>query len=52
MFFLFVCFSLEKEASLVLRSCGWSNDVHNFMRSKRLCAWVADNDSSNKNDIK
>ncbi|KAK1362379.1 Ubiquitin carboxyl-terminal hydrolase [Heracleum sosnowskyi] len=26
--------TLEKEASQVLRSCGWSDDVHDFMRSK------------------
>lgn len=31
--------SLKKEASSVLRSCGWSDKVHSFMRSKkRLCA--------------
>ncbi|XP_031259916.1 ubiquitin carboxyl-terminal hydrolase 25 [Pistacia vera] len=30
---------LEKEASLVLRSCGWSENVYSFMCSrKRLCA--------------
>lgn len=29
--------TLEKEASQVLRSCGWSDDVHDFMRSKGYC---------------
>ncbi|WOG97849.1 hypothetical protein DCAR_0417190 [Daucus carota subsp. sativus] len=29
--------TLEKEASQVLRSCGWSDDVHDFMRSKIFC---------------
>ncbi|XP_044503933.1 ubiquitin carboxyl-terminal hydrolase 25-like [Mangifera indica] len=35
---------LEKEASFVLRSCGWSENVYSFMSSrKRLCAQEAGN---------
>lgn len=39
--------TLEKEASQVLRSCGWSDDVHDFMRSKGFCE--AGNESLSRN---
>jgi ubiquitin carboxyl-terminal hydrolase 36/42 len=40
-------FSLKKEASSVLQSCGWSDKVHNFMSSrKRLCREAGNGPSS------
>ncbi|KAI9073868.1 hypothetical protein K1719_044140 [Acacia pycnantha] len=43
---------LEKEAKLVLRSCGWTDKVHDFMSSrKRLHAQEAGN-SSSEDEIK
>ncbi|XP_021832110.1 ubiquitin carboxyl-terminal hydrolase 25 [Prunus avium] len=43
---------LKKEASSVLRSCGWSDKVHSFMRSKkRLCAQQVGTDP-NSDEVK
>lgn len=45
--------TLRKEASLVLGSCGWSDEVYTFMRSKKkVCVREAGNDASKDNDIK
>ncbi|KAL3502998.1 hypothetical protein ACH5RR_037447 [Cinchona calisaya] len=44
---------IEKEASLVLASCGWSDEVHKFMRSrKKLCVEQPTYDASNVNQVK
>jgi hypothetical protein len=46
-FFMLYSFSLKKEASSVLQSCGWSDKVHNFMSSrKRLCREAGNGPSS------
>ncbi|KAL8135578.1 ubiquitin carboxyl-terminal hydrolase 25 [Apium graveolens] len=42
--------TLEKEASQVLRSCGWSDEVHDFMRSKGYCE--AGNESLSRSNKK
>lgn len=41
-------FRLHKEASLVLRTCGWSEEVYAFMHSKKSGA-QADNEASDFN---
>lgn len=44
---------LMKEAASVLRSCGWTDNVHSYMSSmKRLCTREADNTSSSWNESK
>ncbi|CAK9151796.1 unnamed protein product [Ilex paraguariensis] len=43
---------LRKEASLVLQSCGWSDEVQSFMSSrKKLCASRAVNSASNSSEL-
>lgn len=43
---------LQKEAYLVLQSCGWSEEVHNFMRTrKKLCTQEGGN-SLTDSDLK
>ncbi|XP_027170614.1 ubiquitin carboxyl-terminal hydrolase 25 isoform X1 [Coffea eugenioides] len=44
---------IEKETSSVLASCGWSEEVYTFMRSrKKLCVGRAEYDASNVNQLK
>lgn len=44
---------IEKEASSVLASCGWSEEVYTFMHSqKKLCVGQAEYDASNLNQLK
>ncbi|CAA6669905.1 unnamed protein product [Spirodela intermedia] len=45
--------SRQLSASFKLRSCGWADEVHDFMRAqKRLCTEVADSNRSDKTELK
>ncbi|KAG8386519.1 hypothetical protein BUALT_Bualt03G0156900 [Buddleja alternifolia] len=43
---------IGKEASIILRSCGWSNEVHDFMRARKKVCQEAGNCASNDHERK
>ncbi|XP_051125605.1 ubiquitin carboxyl-terminal hydrolase 25 [Andrographis paniculata] len=43
---------IVKEASMALRSCGWSNDVYNFMHTRKKLCQKAGNAPLNDNEKK
>ncbi|KAK3015271.1 hypothetical protein RJ639_005691 [Escallonia herrerae] len=44
--------AIGKEASSVLKSCGWADEVYTFMHSRKKKCAAAGNDASNINEIK
>jgi hypothetical protein len=50
--FFFFSLSLEKEASSILRSCGWYDNTYSFMSSRKSLCREARNGSSSFSESK